>query len=135
MCAHQRQRCSPTKDGSREEDEDDEVEEVGSPRKRKRASMDEGSQDKKGKRKMTEVDWEAETRWRDRVEARLESMDSVLRKIAVCLEGIEEMMEDRWCQRTPQSTSHYSRLLRQSPIHPSTQTTEPPPAARDSTVV
>ena len=27
------------------------------------------------------------------------------------------------CQRTPQSTSHYSRHLRQSPIHPSTQTT------------
>ena len=39
------------------------------------------------------------------------------------------------CQRTPQSTSHYSLLLRQSPIHPSTQTTEPPPAARDPTVV
>ena len=30
------------------------------------------------------------------MEARLESMDSVLRKIVVCLEGIEEMMEDRW---------------------------------------
>ena len=30
------------KDGSWEDDEDDEVEEVGSPRKRKRASMDEG---------------------------------------------------------------------------------------------
>ena len=28
------------------------------------------------------------------------------------------------CQRTPQSTSHYSRHLRQSPIHPSTQTTK-----------
>ena len=27
------------------------------------------------------------------------------------------------CQRTPQSTSHYSRHLRQPPIHPSTQTT------------
>ena len=39
------------------------------------------------------------------------------------------------CQRTPQSTSHYSRHLRQSPIHPSTHTTEPPPAARDPTVV
>ena len=42
------------------------------------------------------------------------------------------------CQRTPQSDSHYSRYschLRQSPIHPSTQTTEPPPAARDLTVV
>ena len=86
----------PTKDGSREEDEDDEVEEVGSPQKRKRASTDEGSRDKKGKRKMTEADWEAESRWRDWMEARLESMDSVLRKIAVCLEGIEEMMEDRW---------------------------------------
>ena len=96
MCAHQRWRCSPTKDGSREEDEDDEVEEVGSPWKRKWVSMDEGGRDKKRKRKMTEVDWEAETRWRDQVEARLESMDSVLRKIAVCLEGIEEMMEERW---------------------------------------
>ena len=53
LCAHQRRRCSPMKDGSREEDEDDEVEEVGSPRKRKRASTDEGSRDKKGKRKMT----------------------------------------------------------------------------------
>ena len=95
MCAHQRWRCSLTKDGSWE-DEDDEVEEVGSPRKRKRASMDEGSRDKKGKRKMTEADWEAELRWRDWVEARLESMDSVLRKIVGCLEGIEEMMEDRW---------------------------------------
>ena len=83
------------RDRSREENEDDEVEGVGSPRKRKRASMDEGSQDKKGKRKMTEVDWEAELRWRDRVEARLELMDSVLRKIAGCLEGIEDMMEDR----------------------------------------
>ena len=96
MCAHQRRRCSPTKDGSREDDEDDEVEEVGSPRKRKRASTDEGSRDKKGKKRMTEADWETETRWRSRVEARLESMDSVLRKIAVCLEGIEEMMEERW---------------------------------------
>ena len=59
------------------DDEDDEVEEIGSPRKRKRASMDEGGRDKKGKRKMTEADW-------------------VLRKIVVCLEGIEEMMEERW---------------------------------------
>ena len=96
MCAHQRRRCSPTRDRSREEDEDDEVEEVQSPRKRKWASTDEGSWDKKGKKKMMEVDWEAETRWRGRVEVRLESMDSVLRKIAVCLEGIEEMMEERW---------------------------------------
>ena len=96
MCAHQRQRCLPTRDGSQEEDEDDEVEEVGSPRKRKRASTDKGSRDKKGKKKMAEVDWEAELRWRDRMEARLESMDSVLRKIVGCLEGIEEMMEDRW---------------------------------------
>ena len=72
------------------------MEEVGSPRKRKQASTDEGSRDKKGKQKMTEADWEAETRWRDRVEARLGSMDLVLRKIAVCLEGIEEMMEERW---------------------------------------
>ena len=96
MCAHQRRRCSLTKDGSRADDEDDEVEEIGSPRKRKRASTDEGSRDKKGKKKMTEADWEAETRWRDRVEARLGSMDSVLRKIVVCLEGIEEMMEERW---------------------------------------
>ena len=42
------------------------------------------------------------------------------------------------CQRTPQSDSHYSRYschLRQSPIHPSTQTTEPLPAARDLTIV
>ena len=39
------------------------------------------------------------------------------------------------CQRTPQSTSHYSRLRRQSPIRPSTQTAEPPPATRDLTVV
>ena len=41
------------------------------------------------------------------------------------------------CQRTPQSDSHYSchsRHLLQSPIHPSTQTTKPPPAARDPTV-
>ena len=94
MCAHQRWRCSPTRDGSWEEDEDDEVEEVWSPQKRKRASTDEGSWDKKGKKKMTEADWEAEMRWRDWVEARLGSMDSVLRKIAVCLEGIEEMMEE-----------------------------------------
>ena len=84
------------KDGSQEEDEDDEVEEVGSPWKRKRASTDEGSRDKKGKRKMMEADWEVESRWRDWMEARLESMDSVLRKIAGCLEGIEGMMEDRW---------------------------------------
>ena len=96
LCAHQWRRCSPTKDGSREEDEDDEVEEVRSPRKRKRASTDKGSRDKKGKRKMTEADWEVELRWRDQVEARLESMDSVLRKIAGCLEGIGEMIEDRW---------------------------------------
>ena len=96
MCAHQRQRCSPTKDGSREDNEDNEVEEVGSPRKRKRASTDEGSRDRKGKRKMMEANWEAETKWRDRVEARLGSMDLVLRKIAVVLEGIEEMMEERW---------------------------------------
>ena len=39
------------------------------------------------------------------------------------------------CQRTPQSISHYSHHLRQSPIHPSTQMTEPPPAARDPTIV
>ena len=42
------------------------------------------------------------------------------------------------CQRTPQSDSHYSCHschLRQSLIHPSTQTTEPLPAARDLTVV
>ena len=84
------------KDRSREEDEDDEVEEVGSPQKRKWASTDKGSWDKKGKKRMTEVDWEVEARWRDRVEARLESMDSVLRKIVGRLEGIEEMMEDRW---------------------------------------
>ena len=83
------------KDGSWEEDEDNEVEEVGSPQKRKRVSTDEGSWDKKGKKK-TDADWEAESRWRDQVEARLESMDSVLRKIAGCLEGIKEMMEDRW---------------------------------------
>ena len=30
------------------------------------------------------------------MEARLGSMDLVLRKIATCLEGIEEMMEERW---------------------------------------
>ena len=92
------------KDGSREEDEDDEVEEVGSPRKRKRASTDEGSRDKKGKKRMMEVDWELESRWRDRVEARLEPMDSVLRKIAGCLEGIEEMMEDRWFVKETEET-------------------------------
>ena len=84
------------RDGSRQEDEDNEVEEVWSPWKRKWVSTDEGSRDKKGKKKMMEADWEAETRWRDRVEARLGSMDLVLRKIAVCLEGIEEMMEERW---------------------------------------
>ena len=94
----------PTRDGSQEEDEDDEVEEVRSPRKRKRASTDEGSWDKKGKKKMMEVDWEAETRWRDRVEARLGSMDLVLRKIAVCLEGIEEMMEERWYVKETEET-------------------------------
>ena len=104
MCAHQRQRCSPTKDGSWEDDEDDEVEEVGSPRKRKRASTDEGSRDRKGKRKMTEADWEAETKWRDRVEARLGSMDLVLQKIAVVLEGIEEMMEERWYAKETEET-------------------------------
>ena len=53
----------PTRDGSQEEDEDDEVEEVRSPWKRKWASTDEGSWDKKGKKKMMEVDWEAEMRW------------------------------------------------------------------------
>ena len=104
LCAHQRWRCSLTKDGSWEEDEDDEVEEIGSPQKRKRASTDKGSWDKKGKRKMTEADWEAETRWRDWVEARLESMDLVLRKIAVCLEGIEEMMEERWYVKETEET-------------------------------
>ena len=80
------------------------MEEVRSPRKRKRASMDERSRDKKGKKKMTEADWEAETRWRDRVEARLGSMDLVLRKIAVCLEGIEEMMEERWYAKETEET-------------------------------
>ena len=54
--------------------------------------MDEGSRDRKGKRKMTEV----ESGWRDRVEARLESLDLVLQKIVGCLEGIGEMIEDRW---------------------------------------
>ena len=39
------------------------------------------------------------------------------------------------CQRTPQSTSHYSRHRRQSPIRSSTQTAEPRPATRDLTVV
>ena len=41
-------------------------------------------------------------------------------------------------QRTPQSISHYSRHsrhLRQSPIHPPTQTTKPPPATRNLTIV
>ena len=38
------------------------------------------------------------------------------------------------CQRTPQSTSHYSHH-QQSPIHPSTQTAEPPPTTRNPTVV
>ena len=71
------------KDGSRGEDEDDEVEEVGSPQKRKWAGTDKGSRDKKGKQKMMEAEWETESRWRDRVEARLESMDSVLQKIVV----------------------------------------------------
>ena len=80
------------------------MEEVGSPQKRKRASMDEGSRDRKGKRKMTEANWEAETKWRDRVEARLGSMDLVLRKIAVCLEGIEEMMEERWYVKETEET-------------------------------
>ena len=92
------------RDGSREDDEDDEVEEVGPPRKRKRASTDEGSRDKKGKKKTTEADWEAETRWRDRVEARLGSMDLVLRKIVVVLEGIEEMMEERWYAKETDET-------------------------------
>ena len=90
-------------DGSREEDEDDEVEEVGSPRKRKQAGMDEGSRDRKGKWKMTEADWEVKSRWRDRVEARLESMDSVLR-IAGCLEGIGEMIEDKWFVKEMEET-------------------------------
>ena len=80
------------------------MEEVGSPRKRKRASTDEGSRDKKGKKKVTEVDWEAEMKWRDRVEARLGSMDLVLRKIAVVLEGIEEMMEERWYAKETEET-------------------------------
>ena len=80
------------------------MEEVGSPRKRKWASTDEGGRDKKGKRKMTETDWEVETRWRDRVEARLGSMDLVLRKITVCLEGIEEMMEERWYVKETEET-------------------------------
>ena len=92
------------KDGSQEDDEDDEVEEVESPRKRKRASMDEGSRDKKGKKRMTEADWEAESRWRDRVEARLESMDLVLRKIAGCLEGIEDMIEESWYAKETEET-------------------------------
>ena len=80
------------------------MEEVGSPRKRKQAGMDEGSRDRKGKWKMTEADWEAKSRWRDRVEARLESMDSVLRKIAGCLEGIGEMIEDRWFVKETEET-------------------------------
>ena len=54
--------------------------------------MDEGSRDRKGKQKMTE----AESGWRDWVEARLESLDLVLQKIVGCLEGIGEMIEDRW---------------------------------------
>ena len=37
------------------------------------------------------------------------------------------------CQRTPQSTSHYSHH-RQSPIRPSTQTAEPPPTTRNPTI-
>ena len=80
------------------------MEEVGSPQKRKQASTDEGSRDKKGKRKMSESDWEAESRWRDWMEARLESMDSVLRKIAGCLEGIEDMMEERWYVKETEET-------------------------------
>ena len=80
------------------------MEEVESPRKRKRASTDEGSRDRKGKRKMTEADWEAETKWRDRVEARLGSMDLVLWKIATCLEGIKEMMEERWYVKETEET-------------------------------
>ena len=80
------------------------MEEIESPRKRKRASTDEGGRDRKGKRKMTEADWEAETKWRDRVEARLGSMDLVLRKIAVVLEGIEEMMEERWYAKETEET-------------------------------
>ena len=112
MCAHQQRRCSPTRDGSWEEDEDDKVEEVRSPRKRKWASTDEGSQDKKGKKKMMEADWEVEMRWRDRVEARLGSMDSVLRKIAVCLEGIEEMMEERWYAKETEETEKRKRKWR-----------------------
>ena len=75
----------------------------GSP-KRKRVGMDEGSRDRKGKWKMTEADWEAKSRWRDQVEARLESMDSVLRKIVGCLEGIEEMMEERWYAKETEET-------------------------------
>ena len=53
---------------------------------------------------MTEADWEAETKWRDRVEARLGSMDLVLQKIATCLEGIEEMMEERWYVKETEET-------------------------------
>ena len=86
----------PTRDGSWGEDEDDEVEEVRSPWKRKWVGTDEGSRDRKGKWKMTEAEWEVESRWRDWMETRLESMDSVLRKIVGCLEGIGEMIEDRW---------------------------------------
>ena len=41
-------------------------------------------------------------------------------------ELIEKLRGARYCQRTPQSTSHYSRLPQRSPIHPSTQTTKPP---------
>ena len=85
-----------TKDGSWREDEDNEVEEVKSPQKRKWADMDEGSKDRKGKRKMMGAEWEAELRWRDWVEARLELLDSVLQKIAGSMEGIVEMIEDRW---------------------------------------
>ena len=36
--------------------------------------------------------------------AGLQSMDSVLRKIAGCLEGIEEMMEDRWFAKEVEET-------------------------------
>ena len=46
----------------------------------------------------------AETRWRDRVEARLGLMDLVLWKIAVCLEGIEEMMVERWYAKETEET-------------------------------
>ena len=38
-------------------------------------------------------------------------------------EGLKIWDASTKCQRTPQSTSHYSRHLRQSPIHPSAQAT------------